>query len=109
MKAARAENEVTDEGEVEPWGDMDVEVGEGAVLANWCGDDSEGGDPKGRVGVVVVLAVDALWHLLVFGVGGVRRTLVVGGWCWWERAASGSWWLVLIATRVAVRSDLEKV
>ena len=28
---------------------------------------------------------------------------------WWKRAASGGWWLVLIATRVAVRSDLEKV
>ena len=93
MKAARAEDEVADEGEVELWGDMDVEVGEGTVLADWCGDDSEGGGPKGRVYVVVVLAVDTLWHLLVLvlvefgelwwlvvGVGGSEQLLVVGGW-----------------------------
>ena len=65
MKAARAEDEITDEGEVEPWGDVDVEVGEGAVLANWGCNDTVGGGADGRVGVSVLVAVDALGHLLV--------------------------------------------
>ena len=46
---------------------MDVEVGKGAVLAGWCGNYAIFGDKEGRVSVVGVVAVDALWHLLVVG------------------------------------------
>ena len=73
------------------WG---VEVGKAADLADRGGGDSEGGFHVGGVGVVVSVAVDALWHLLVLvlvefgelwwlvaGVGGSEQLLVVGGWC----------------------------
>ena len=100
MKAARTENEAVDEVAVYLVDhDCETDVGECARAADWGIDDSERGGPVGGVGVVVVLAVDALWHSfgwcwwlvdansfwwLVVGVGGVRRTLVVGvgGWCW---------------------------
>ena len=79
MKAAEAKGEASDEGEVEPGEVGDVEVGEPADLADWGCDGAGGCDIDGGVGVAILVAVDALGHLLVFGVGGVRRTLVVGG------------------------------
>ena len=90
MQTAGAQDKVADKGEIEPWGDVDVEVGEGAVRTDGCANDAKWGGEVGGVGVVVVLAVDALWHLLVVGVGGSEQLLVVGGW--WSSTNSGGWY-----------------
>ena len=95
MKAAEAKDEVSGEGDVESGEVGDVEVGEPAAFADWGRNDTVGGGADGRVGVSVLVAVDALGHLLVlvlveFGdlwwlvvdVGGSEQLLVVGGWCW---------------------------
>ena len=80
MKAAEAKDEVSGEGEVEPGEVGDVEVGESANLADWGCDDAGGCGADGGIGVSVLVAIDALGHLLLVGVGGSEQLLVVGGW-----------------------------
>ena len=81
MKAAEAKGEVSGEGDIESGEVGDVDVGEPAAFADWGCNDTVGGGADGGVGVLVLVAVDALGHLLVVGV-------------WWKRAASGGWCLV---------------
>ena len=93
MKAAKTEDEISGEGEVEPGEVGDVEVGESANLADWGCNDAGGCGVGGRVGISVLVAVDALGHLLVVGVLVeassfwwlvlVESSTNFGGWCWW--------------------------
>ena len=65
-------------------------------MADWGYDDAVGGGAEGGVGNLVLVAVDALWHLLVLVVGGNEQLLVIGVGGWWKQTASGDWcrWLV---------------
>ena len=89
MKAAKTEDEISGEGEVEPREVGDVEVGESANFADWGCNDAGGCGAGGEVGVPILVAVDALGHLLVVGVW----WLVEFGKLWW--LVVDGWWLVV--------------
>ena len=67
VKATKTEDEVSCKCEVKSRDVGDVEVDESAALADRGGGDSEGCFDVGGVGVMIFLADDALWHLLLVG------------------------------------------
>ena len=87
MKAAKTEGEISGEGEVEPGEVGDVKVGESANFADWGCNDASGCGTGGKAGVSILVAVDALGHLLV-----------VGGW--WLVEFGELWCLVLVLVLV---------
>ena len=91
MKAAKAKDEVFGEGEVDSGEVGDGDVGKSANLADGGCCDAEGGGAEGGVGVLIFVAVDALWHLVLVS-GGSKQLLLVGV----GKEFDELWWLVFL-------------